>query len=181
MAASSCPPITQLGTNFNVISVGLRKDWDKYLLKRLGQLASAHSSSVVIEEIVETPADPRSLDSGKGQIPPAIGGFAPLVLALPTVIGPTSSSIREGAVIAPATRGFDPLILPKPALGISGVSGLKALETILPRLVVINPKTFSIAPNLQTQKGVIIHMPKLFPYEDSHRVLWKYNVSLIST
>ena len=24
-------------------------------------------------------------------------------------------------------------------------------------------------------------MPKLFPYEDSHHVLWKYDVSLIST
>ena len=45
--------------------------------------------------------------------------------------------------------------------------------------MVINPKTFSIAPNLQTQEGVIIHMPKPFLYEDSHRVPWKYNVSLI--
>ena len=36
-------------------------------------------------------------------------------------------------------------------------------------------------PNLQTQKGVIIHMPKSFPYDNSHHVPWKYNVSLIST
>ncbi|XP_030923138.1 uncharacterized protein LOC115950024 [Quercus lobata] len=37
------------------------------------------------------------------------------------------------------------------------------------------------APNLQTQEGVIIRMPKPFPYEDSHHVPWKYDVSLIST
>ena len=80
-----------------------------------------------------------------------------------------------------AIWGFNPLILPKPALGISRVSSSKALEAILPNLVVINPKTFSMAPNLQTQEGVIICMPKPFPYEDSHRVPWKYNMSLIST
>ena len=78
-------------------------------------------------------------------------------------------------------RGFDPLILPKPASGISGVSSSKALEAVLPSLVVINLKMFSIVPNLQTQEGVIICMPKSFCYEDSHRVPWKYDVSLIST
>ena len=31
-----------------------------------------------------------------------------------------------------------------------------------------------------TQEGVIIRMPKLFLYEDSHRFPWKYDVSLIS-
>ena len=40
---------------------------------------------------------------------------------------------------------------------------------------------FSLAPHLQSQKGVIIHMPKPFPYKDSHHVPWKYNVALIST
>ena len=40
---------------------------------------------------------------------------------------------------------------------------------------------FSIAPNLQTQEGVIICMLKSFPYEDSHRVPRKYDVSLIFT
>ena len=40
---------------------------------------------------------------------------------------------------------------------------------------------FSIAPNLQTQEVVIIRMLKSFPYEDSHHVPWKYDVSLIST
>jgi len=36
-------------------------------------------------------------------------------------------------------------------------------------------------PNLQTQEGIIIRIPKPFPYENSHRVPWKYDVSLIST
>ena len=50
----------------------------------------------------------------------------------------------------------------------------------MPSLVVINSKMFSIAPNLQTQECVIIRMPKPFPYEGSHHVLWKYDMSLIS-
>ena len=71
--------------------------------------------------------------------------------------------------------------MPKPALGISGVSGLKAIEAILPSPMVINLKTFFITLNLQTQEDVIIRVLKLFPYEHSHRVPWKYDVSLIST
>ena len=47
--------------------------------------------------------------------------------------------------------------------------------------MVINLKMFSIAPNLQTQEGIIIRLPKLFPYKDSHHVPWKYDVFLIST
>ena len=38
MVASLCPPATQLGTSCNAISVGLRKDCDEYLLKRLGKV-----------------------------------------------------------------------------------------------------------------------------------------------
>ena len=125
--------------------------------------------------------DLRSSDSGKGQALPAIGGFTPLVLALPAITGPASSSIQKGTVIFLAIQGFKPLILPKPASGISGVPGLKAFEAILLSPVVINSRMFSIAPNLQTQEGVIIRMSKLFPYEDSHHVPWKYDVSLIST
>ena len=71
--------------------------------------------------------------------------------------------------------------MPKPASGISGVSGLKAIEANLPSPMVINLKTFFITLNLQTQEGVIIRVLKLFPYEHSHRVPWKYDVSLIST
>ena len=104
-------------------------------------------SSVVIKEIIESPADSKSSNSEKGQAPLAIEGFTPLVLTLPTVVGPASSSVQEGIAIVPVIWGFDPLILPKPALGISGVSGSKALEAILLSPVVINPKMFSIAPN----------------------------------
>ena len=141
--------------SYNAISVGSRKDWGEYLLKRLGQVAPAPPSLVVIEEIVETPTDSGSSDLGKGKVLPAIEGFTPLVLALPAVIGPAFSSVHEGTAIVPAIRGFDPLIFPKPASGISRVSNLKALKAILPSLVVINSKTFSIAPNFQTQEGVI--------------------------
>ena len=52
MATSFCPPITESGTSCNAISVGSRKDWNEYLLKRLGQVASTPSSLVVIKEIV---------------------------------------------------------------------------------------------------------------------------------
>ena len=97
------------------------------------------------------------------------------------VTGLASPSVQEGTTIFPAIRGFDVLISPKLASRISRVSSSKAIEAILPSLVVINLKTFSIAPNLQTQEGVIIRMPKLLPYEDSHRVPLKNDVSLIST
>ena len=150
MVASLCPIATQLGASCNAILIGSRKDWDEYLQKCLGKVTSAPPFLVVIEEIIETPADLELLDLGKGQVPPAIEGFTPLVLALPAVARPASSLVQEGTAIVPTFRGFDPLILPKPALGISGVSDSKSLEAILPSLVVINPKMFSIAPNSQT-------------------------------
>ena len=167
--------------SYNAISVGSRKDWGKYLLKRLGQVTLAPSSLIVIEEIVESPMYLGSLDLEKRQTPFAIEGFTPLVSSLLAVTGPGSSSVQEGTTIVPVIWGFDPLLLPTPTSGISRLSGSKALEAMLPSLVVINPKLFFIVPNLQTQEGVIIHMPKPFPYGDSHCVTWKYNVSLIST
>ena len=177
MATSLCPLATQSRASSNAISVGLRKDWDKYLLKRLGQVASAPFSLVVIEEIMETPVDPWSSHLGKGQALPAIEGFTLLVFAFPAVPRPASSSVQEGTDIVLAIRGFDHLILPKSASGISRVLGSKAIEAILPSSMVNNLKTFSIVPNLQTQEGIIIRMPKPFPYEDSHHVPWKYDVS----
>ena len=57
MAASLCPLTTQSGATCNAISVGLRKDWDEYLQKHLGKVTSVPPSSVVIEEIIESPAD----------------------------------------------------------------------------------------------------------------------------
>ena len=38
-----------------------------------------------------------------------------------------------------------------------------------------------MVPNMQTQEGVVIRMSKPFSYKDSHRVPWKYDVTLIST
>ena len=93
MAASLCPPITQLESSCNAILVGSRKDWDEYLPKRLGKVTLVPSSSVVIKEIIESLANSRSSDSGKGQAPPAIEGFISLVLALPTVARPASLSV----------------------------------------------------------------------------------------
>ena len=68
MAASLCSLATQLGTSCNAISVGSRKDWDEYLQKCLGNVTLVPPSSVVIEEIIGTLADPGSSDSGKGQV-----------------------------------------------------------------------------------------------------------------
>ena len=76
MAASLCPPTVQSRASCNAISIGSKKEWDKYLLKRLGQITPSPPSSVVIEEIIESPTDLRSSDSKKRQTPPAIGGFA---------------------------------------------------------------------------------------------------------
>jgi len=88
MAASLCPLATQLGASCNAISIWSKKEQDEYLLKRLGQIAPAPSSLVVIKEIVESPTNSR-----KGQVSPAIEGFTPLVLALPVVTGPASPSV----------------------------------------------------------------------------------------
>ena len=112
---------------------------------------------------------------------PAIEGFTPLVLALPTVVKPSLEFIQKGILVVPAIRGFDPLVLPRSIQGISGAPSLKSLEVTLPGLVIISPKMFSLVPNLQTQEGMVIRMPKPFPFQDSYCVPWKYNVTLIFT
>ena len=99
MAASLCPPAAQSGTSCNAISVGSRKDWDEYLLKHLGKVTLVPPSSVVIEELIKSPTDLGSLDSGKGQTLPTIKGFTPLVLALLAIAGPASTSVQEGTAI----------------------------------------------------------------------------------
>ncbi|KAL0010983.1 hypothetical protein SO802_006091 [Lithocarpus litseifolius] len=72
----------------------------------------------------------------------------------------------------PAIEGFTPLVPALPAITRLASSSIQEGTTIIPAIR---------APNLQTQKGVIIRMPKPLPYEDSHRIPWKYDVSLIST
>ena len=56
---------------------------------------STPPSSVVIEEIIESLADLGSSNPVKGHAPPAIKGFTPLVLSLPTVAWPALLSVQE--------------------------------------------------------------------------------------
>ena len=105
----------------------------------------------------------------KGQTMPVIKGFALLVLPLPATAESSPRFIQKGTLTVPTIWGFDLLVLPR-----------STLDAALLGPIIISPKMFSLAPNLQTQEGVIIHMPKPFPYKDSHRVLWKYDAALIS-
>lgn len=95
----------------------------------------------------------------------AIEGFSPLILSLPRIIEPTTRFVQKGTPFVPTIRGFNPLILPKPIQGISGALDPKALEDALPSPVIINAKMFSLELNLQTQEGMVIYMPKPFPYK----------------
>ncbi|KAK9997944.1 hypothetical protein SO802_017547 [Lithocarpus litseifolius] len=88
---------------------------------------------------------------------------------------------KKEAHVVPAIRGFAPLVLPRSIQGISRVLSPKASGASLPGPVIINPKTFSLEPNLQTQEGLIIRMSKPFPYMNGHSISWKYDVTLIST
>ena len=160
--------------------VELRDDQDEYLRERLCKIPLAPLTLVIIEE-KESPMDSGAPAPKKGQTVPDVEGFAPLVLALPIIVESSLGFIQKGTLAVPAIRGFDPLVLPKPIQGIFGAPSLTALEATLPSLVIIGPKMFSLVPNLQTQEGVVICMPKPFPYKDSHRVPWKYDVTLIST
>ena len=72
--------------------------------------------------------DQRSSNLGKGQAPPAIEGFTPLVLALPVVVELATSLIQEGIAIFPTIQGFNPLILIKLASGISGYPTQRPLK-----------------------------------------------------
>ena len=112
---------------------------------------------------------------------PAIKGFTPLVLALATATKPFLGFLQKGTSVIPTIPGFDPLVLPKFIQGISEAFGPKAFEAALPSPVIIGSKMFSLAPNLQTQEGEVICLPKPFPYKDSHRIPWKYDVTLISS
>ncbi|KAK9996828.1 hypothetical protein SO802_021514 [Lithocarpus litseifolius] len=56
---------------------------------------------IAIEEIIESPTNSGSSDSGKGQAQLIIEGFTPLVLALPVIAGPASSLVQEGTAIVP--------------------------------------------------------------------------------
>ena len=90
MATSLCPLGLQEGTSHSAMSVGSRKDWDKYLKENvckvpLGIRISAPPTLVVIEEIVESPLDLKASAPKKEQVVSAIKGFAPLILSLPEI------------------------------------------------------------------------------------------------
>jgi len=151
------------------------------LQERLCKIPLAPLTSVIIKEITESLVDSRALATKKGQAMPSIEGFTPLVLALPVVTELSLGFIQKGTPVDPAIRGFDPSVLPSSIQGISKAPSPKALEVVLPSPVITGPTMFFMAPNLQIQEGVVIRMPKPFPYKESHRVLWKYNVTLILT
>ena len=141
----------------------------------------APPTSVVIEKIIESFVHLGVPALKKEQTMLAIEGFAPLILSLPGIAEPSPEFFWKGTPIVPAIRRFDPLVLLKSIQGIYGAPSPKTLEVALPSQVIIGLKMFSLAPNLQTQEGLVIRMSKPFPYKDSHRVPWKYDVTLIST
>jgi len=98
MATSLCPPSTQAGTSHSVMSIGSRKYWDEYLQECLykvppGMRMPAPPTSIVIEEIIESPMDLGVPSLKKGQAIPAIKGFAPLILSLPRIAEPSPGFI----------------------------------------------------------------------------------------
>lgn len=143
------------------MTVELRKDLDEYLQERLCKIPSASPISVIIKEIIESPIDSEAAAIKKEQTMPAIKGFTPLVLALPTTVKPSLGFSQKGTPIVLAIRCLDPLVLPRSIQGISRALGPKALEDALPSVVIIGPKMFSPTPNLQTQEGVVIRMQSL--------------------
>ena len=140
----------------------------------------APPTSVVIGDIIESPVDSRVPAPKKEQTMPAIEGFSHFILSLPGIAESSPRFFQKETPIVPAIWCFDPLVLPMPIKGISEAPSPKALEAALPSLVFIDSKIFSLVPNLQTQEGMVIHLLKPFPYKDSHRVPWKYNVTFIT-
>jgi len=63
------------------------------LQEHLCKIPPSPLTSVVIEEIIESPMDSGALAPMKEQAMPAIKGFTPLVLALPAVVEPSPGFI----------------------------------------------------------------------------------------
>jgi len=112
----------------------------------------------------------QSTQAGTSHSAMIIGKIVPLILSLPRITEPSPIFVQKGTPVIPTIRGFDPLVLPKSVQEISKALSQKVLEAALPSLVIIGPRMFSLAPNLQAQEGMVIHMPKPFPYKDSRRV-----------
>lgn len=93
MATSLCPSATQAGASHSSVLVGLRKDWDDYLQDCLCKIPPTPSTSVIIEEIIESPMDSGALALKKGQATPAVESFPSLVLTLPTIAESSPASV----------------------------------------------------------------------------------------
>ena len=106
MVASLWPLNTQAGTSHNAMTIGSRKDQDKYLQECLCKTPLAPLASVVIEEITESSMDLGASTPKKGQVMPAIEGFNPLVLALPAVAKPSPRFIQKGILVIPHHSRF---------------------------------------------------------------------------
>ena len=109
----------------------------------LGMRTLAPLTSVVIEEIIESPMDSRALAPKKEQTMPAIEGFSPLILSLLGITKPSLGFVQKGTLVVPAIQGFNTLV-PKPFQGIFKAFGPKALEATLPSLVIISPRSFMV-------------------------------------
>ena len=93
-------------TSHSAVTIGSRKDWDKYLQEHLCKLpprmrTPTPLTSIVIEETTELPVDSGVPASKKEQTMPTIKGFAPLVLALPIIAKPSPGFIQKGTPIIP--------------------------------------------------------------------------------
>ena len=98
VATSLCPPSTQARTSHRAMSIGSRKDWDEYLREchckvPLVMRMLAPPTSVVIEEIIESPVASGVLAPKKGQAIPTVEDFAPLILSLPGITKPSSGFV----------------------------------------------------------------------------------------
>ena len=170
MATSLCPLGLQAGTSHGAMSMGSRINQDEYLLDRvckipLGIGTSGPPISCFIEEIVEQSLDSEVSALKKEQAISAIQGFALLILSLLLEIAKSSPGfVQKETHSVPTIHGFTPIVLRKSVQVSSRAPSLKALKASGPSI--ISPKTFSLAPNLQTQEGLIIHMPMPFPYKD---------------
>ena len=89
------------------MTIGSRKDWDKYIQEHLCKVLPwlrmpAPPTSVIIEEIIESPVDSGVPSPKKEQTPSTIKGFAPLILSLIGIVKPSPGFVQKGTLVIPA-------------------------------------------------------------------------------
>ena len=62
----------------------------------------APPTSVIIEEIIESPVDSGVPSPKKEQTPLTIKGFAPLILSLIGIVKPSPGFVQKGTLVIPA-------------------------------------------------------------------------------